>query len=100
MSISEEDFKEAIENLQKERKLEKKRPYNVHYCHVGPDRQVLIKTRIQGGNTGRSVEVYLTAKGYKVIVPQTDIAETFKENELDLVIECVRRLLETPLSNR
>jgi hypothetical protein len=98
MSTLKQDFKEAIENLQEERKLQKKRPYDVHYCHVGADPQFLIKAHIQGGSSGQRVEIYLTAKDYKVIIPETDIKRTFTKNELNSVIDCIKDFLENPLT--
>jgi hypothetical protein len=100
MDIFEQDFKRAIENLQEERQLQGKRPYDVHYTTVGADPEVLVKARLQGGSSGRSVEVYLKAKGYKVIIPKTDIEKTFKKSELNGVIDYIKDLLETPLTNQ
>ena len=100
MDAFEQAFKEAIENLQEERKLQKKRPYDVHYCRLPRDPRVLIIARIQGGRSGRRVEVYLLGRNYKVIIPETDFKKTFKKNDLNGVINCIKDLLETPLTNQ
>ena len=100
MDAFEQAFKEAIENLQEERKLQKKRPYDVHYCRLPRDPRVLIIARIQGGRSGHGVEVYLKAKCYKVIIPETDIHKTFKKTELNLMIDCIKDFLETPLTTQ
>lgn len=100
MCAFEQDFKQAIENLQEERKLQKKRSYDVHYCTTGTEPDVLVKTRIQGGSSGRGVEVTLTAKGCKVIVPQIHIKKSFTKNELNSIIECIKGFLENPLTDQ
>ena len=100
MCTYDEDFKQAIENLQEKRKSQKKHPYDVHYHTVGTDPQALIRACIQGGSSGHSAEVYLTAKGYKVIIPESDVQRVFKKSELNLVIYCIKDFLENPLSTR
>lgn len=100
MCAFEEDFKQAIENLQEERKSRGKRPYDVHYTTPGTDPEVLIRARIQGGCSGRSVEVYITARGCKVMIPETDIQKNLKKSELNLIIDCIKDLLETPIRSR
>ena len=100
MNTFEQDFKQAIEKLQEERKSKGKRPYGVHYATVGDDPQVLIKARIQGVHSGHIVEVYLTAKGDKVIIPGTSIQKTFKKSELNGVIDCIKDFLENPLTTQ
>lgn len=95
-----EDFKQAIENLQENRKSQKKRAYDVHYHTVGTEPQVLIRACIQGGSSGHNAEVYLTARGYKVIIPGSDVQRMFKKSELNLVIDCIKDFLENPLSTQ
>ena len=91
MDTFEQDFKQAIDNLCKEHK------YHVDYITVGSDPEVLIIARIRGGSSGHRVEVYLRARDCKVIIPETGIENTFKKNELNGVIDCIRDFLESPL---
>jgi len=100
MCTFEEDFKLAIEDIQKERKLQKKHPYNVHYSHLPVEPQFLIKAHIQGGRSGRRIEVYTIGKDCNVTIVDTDIKKTFKKNELGQIIDCIKDFLETPLTNR
>ena len=95
-----EDFKQGIENLQEERKSQKKRPYDVHYRLLPHDPQVCIMACIRGGSSGRSVEVALIGRDCKVIIPQTDIQKTFRKNELNSIIECIKGFLENPLTDQ
>jgi len=92
MDTFEQDFKQAIDKVCEESK------YHVDYVSIGSDPEVSIIARIRGGSTGRKVEVYLTGRNCKVIVPETDIEKTFKKNELNRVIDCIKDLLETPLT--
>ena len=94
MDTFEQNFKQAIENLCEEYK------YHVDYITVGSDPEVLIIARIRGGSSGRVPEVILTARGCKVIIPKTDIEKTFKKDELNGVINYIKDLLETPLTNQ
>lgn len=89
----EEDFKQAIDNLCKEYK------YNVDYSTVGSDPEVLLMARIRGGSSGLAPEIIITARGCKVIIPETDIEKTFKKNELNRIIDCVKDILENPIEN-
>ncbi len=100
MCTFKQDFKQAIETLQEERKLQKKRPYDVHYCTTGTEPDVAVIARIQGGSSGRSVEVTLLGRDCKVIIPQTDIQKTFRKNELNSIIECIKGFLENPLTDQ
>lgn len=84
MCTFEQDFKRVIENLCKER--------NYHADYI--PHQVCIIARIRGGSSGRKVEVVLTGKEYRVRVPETDIKKSFAKNELDLVMDCIRNILE------
>jgi len=99
MSTFEQDFKEAIENLQEERKVEKKRPYVVHYCTTGTEPDFVVIARIKGGTSGRSVEVSLLGRDCKVIIPGTDIKKTFQKNELNGIIDCIEDFLENPFTD-
>jgi len=94
MCTFEQDFKQAIDELCEERK------YHVDYVTIGSDPKVIIIARIRGGTSWGATEVILTARGCKVIVPQTNIEETFKKNELDCLVDCIRRLLENPVANQ
>lgn len=84
MCTFEQDFKRVIEDLCKDR--------NYHADYIPP--QICIIARIRGGSSGRKVEVVLTGKEYRVRVPETDIKKSFAKNELDLVIDCIRDILE------
>ena len=99
MGAFEQDFKQAIEKLQEERKAQGKRPYNVHYYRLSRTSRVFGKVLIQGGSSGFSVEVYLNARGYEVITLQDNTKRTFKKNELDDVVNYIKDLLEAPLTN-
>lgn len=91
MCAFEQDFKEAIEKLCEEHK------YHVDYIPIPYDPDVILIARIRGGSSGHRVEVYPKAKGYKVIIAETDIQKTFKKSELNIVISCIRDFLENPL---
>jgi len=92
MHTFQQDFKEAIEKLCEEHK------YHVDYTPLPADPEVCLIARIRGGRSGRRVEVYPKAKGCKVIIPETDIEKTFKKNELNLVIDCIKDFIENPLT--
>jgi hypothetical protein len=94
MCTSEQDFKRAVEDLCKDR------DYHADYVTVGSDPEVCIMARIRGRRSGRRVEVILTGKDYSIIVPQTPIKKSFTKQQLNLVIDCIKDLLENPVVNQ
>jgi hypothetical protein len=94
MSTFERDFKRAIEDLCK------KHNCHVDYIPVGADPQVYIMARIRCISSGRKVEVILTGKEYRVIVPETDMKETVNKNDLNGLVDSIMRLLEPSVANQ
>lgn len=94
MDTFEQDIKQAIDDLCEEHK------YHVDYIPLPADPDVCLIARVRGGNRGRRVEVYLLGRDYKVIIPESDFKKTFKKNDLNGVINCIKDLLEAPLTNQ
>jgi hypothetical protein len=87
MCTSDEDFKNKIEGLCKDRK------YNVEFEEVGSDPKVTILARIKKESNGRRIEVTCMAVGYTLIVVGENKKERFKKDELDRLIQRIQDIL-------